>query len=57
MQNPEIFSEYIKIADKIDKIALIAFDLYMQCKEKVFQIRVKEIKNNSLKSFEKIDSI
>jgi hypothetical protein len=32
----------------VDRLALIAFDVYMQCREKIFQIRVREIKESQL---------
>jgi len=32
----------------IDRLALVAFDVYMQCREKIFEIRVREIKESQL---------
>jgi len=32
----------------VDRLALIAFDVYMQCREKIFEIRVREIKESQL---------
>ena len=32
----------------IDRLALMAFDVYMQCREKIFEIRVREIKESQL---------
>ncbi len=37
--------EWIDLEERIDGLALLAFDIYMQCKEKVFEIRVKETQN------------
>ena len=33
-----------EIDERIDRIALLAFDVYMGCREKIHEIRVKEIK-------------
>lgn len=33
------------LENRIDAMALLAFDIYMQCKERVFEIRVKETQN------------
>jgi hypothetical protein len=41
----KLFSEFIKLDSQLDSIALAAFDLYMESREKVFQIRVNEIKS------------
>ncbi len=44
------FKEFIIIESKIDCTAIGAFDLYMEAREKVFQIKVNEIKSKSLNS-------
>jgi hypothetical protein len=33
------------LQDRIDKLALLAFDIYMKCREKSWQIQVKEAKS------------
>jgi hypothetical protein len=38
---------------KIDEIVLIAFNLYVQCKEKVYELKANELKNRTLKAFER----
>ena len=38
----KIFDEFAELEFVIDKTALIAFDLYMESREKVFQIRMNE---------------
>ena len=32
----------------VDRLALVAFDVYMQCREKIFEIRVREIRESQL---------
>jgi hypothetical protein len=32
----------------VDRLALVAFDAYMRCREKIFEIRVREIKESQL---------
>ena len=36
------------LEDGVDRLALTAFDVYMQCREKIFEIRVREIKESQL---------
>jgi len=31
--------------DRIDRVALLAFDLFSQCRQKIYEIRVKEVQN------------
>jgi hypothetical protein len=38
-------SELQAFEDKIDDIALMAFDIYSQCRQKIYEIRVNEVKN------------
>ena len=39
------FNEFCGILSGIDRVALIAFDLYSEAREKVFQLRMNELKN------------
>lgn len=34
------------LEDRIDKMALLAFDIYSQCRQKVYEIRVNQVKNH-----------
>ena len=43
----DISGEIIILENRIDNLALQAFDLYMECREKIFNIRINEIKNIS----------
>jgi len=39
-----VFEELLEFEARIDKLVLLAFDIYMKCREKVFEIRVSEAK-------------
>ena len=46
----------MKFESRIDKLAFLAFDIYMKCREKVYEIRVNEIKSereNAIKLLER----
>ncbi len=43
----ELLGELREMERRIDRLALLAFDIYVGCKEQVYQIRVKEIQNNT----------
>lgn len=55
VNNTSVFKEYLNLESGIDDIALLAFDLYMESKDILFQIRISEIKAslqyNGKKSF------
>ncbi len=44
IRRDDAMKEMMELNSIIDDIALAAFDLYMEAREKIFQIRVKEIK-------------
>jgi hypothetical protein len=37
--------------DLIDKLGLIAFDVYMKCREKIFEIKATEFRNRHYSAF------
>jgi len=40
-----IYEEILEFESRIDRLALISFDVYMNRKEKLYELRVKEVKN------------
>ena len=45
IKTPGDFIEFCKILEEIDRVALTAFDLYTAAREKVYQLRLSEVKN------------
>ena len=43
----------LELESKIDQLSLMAFDLYMHCREKIYQLSANEMKNRTLKAFER----
>jgi hypothetical protein len=41
---------------RVDQLVLVAFDVYSRCREQVFEIRVREIRNRSLKVMERLNA-
>lgn len=50
----ETQEELVRWEARIDKVALLAFDLYMQCCKTVFEIRCNEVKNSTARLWERI---
>ena len=42
LQDPAISAELVTFEAAIDDLALFAFDLYLQCREKIYDIKAKE---------------
>lgn len=39
----QLFGELLEFESRIDELALHAFDIYMKCRDKVYEIRVSEV--------------
>jgi len=53
LQDSRLTAEFIEFESKIDQICLMAFDIYMQCREKVYQISANETRNRTFRAFER----
>jgi hypothetical protein len=49
LKNQIMLEEFLNIESFIDRAALIAFDSYMESREKIYSIRLNEIKSKSFK--------
>ena len=45
-ESTEACEELLALESRVDEMALRGFDLYMNCREKVYEIRAKEAKNH-----------
>jgi hypothetical protein len=46
-----VMDEWMKFQSKIDELALFAFDIYMDCREKICEIRVNQAKTEKEMAF------
>jgi hypothetical protein len=49
----QMADELLVFETKIDQLSLIAFNLYMQCREKIFELKANEMRNSTFKAFER----
>ena len=49
----QLFNELLLFESKIDQLALIAFNLYMQCREKIYDLKANEMRNTTYKAFKR----
>jgi len=40
-----------RLDGRVDQMALMAFDIYMQCREKIYELKANEMKNTTYKAF------
>ncbi|MGD2184530.1 MAG: RsbRD N-terminal domain-containing protein [Desulfobacterales bacterium] len=53
LQNAATATQLLKFESKIDQLCLLAFDLYMDCKEKLYEISANETRNRTFRAFER----
>jgi len=49
----DILKELLVFESKIDELTLIAFDVYMKCREQVYEIKANEERNRTFRAFER----
>ncbi len=47
IEQPNLARELLAFESKIDKLALMSFDIYMGCREQIYDIKAKELRNRS----------
>ena len=47
------FKELLLFESKIDELGMMAFDVYMKCREKIYELKANEMKNRTFKAFER----
>jgi len=55
-RDPERRDELSDIDLRVDRVALLAFDKYVECREQLFKIRTDEIRKQSIKLMERFNS-
>lgn len=53
LQNGTNALQLLEFETKIDQLCLLAFDLYVDCKEKIYEISANETRNRTLRAFER----
>ena len=53
LQDNRIVGEYFEFESKIDQLSLMAFDIYMQCREKIYRISANETRNRTFRAFKR----
>lgn len=54
---PELSEELVTLESQIDSLALIAFDIFMQCREKLYEIKANEMKNMTYRLLQRANMV
>jgi hypothetical protein len=53
LQDALRLKELLALESRIDQLSLMAFDVYMECKEKVYEIAANETRNQTFRAFKR----
>jgi len=53
IKNNSMESELLSFESTIDELGLVAFDIYMECREKIYQLQANEVKNRTFSAFQR----
>jgi hypothetical protein len=53
LRNERLVLELLGFESRIDKLGLLAFTIYVQCREKIFELRANELKNRTSRILER----
>lgn len=56
-EEPELGAGLLELEGRIDRLLLLAFDIYLGCKEKLYEIRVNEMKRRTNKLMERMNKV
>jgi hypothetical protein len=54
---PELDTGLVELEGRIDRLLLLAFEIYLGCKEKMYEIRVNEMKRRTNKLMERMNKV
>ncbi len=57
MESAEDYQKMAALEERIDRLALIAFDIYSRCREQIYDLRLKEIKARAFRILKDSDLV
>jgi len=53
LRDTDMLLELLTLESRVDQLCLVAFDIYMACKEKLYQISANDMRSQALKAFKR----
>lgn len=53
IEDGAVAKDLMELESRIDEMALLSFDVYVKCREKIYEIRVNEVKNRTFRLLER----
>lgn len=57
IEKQNLFRQWLEFESRVDRLAALAFEIYMQCREKIYQLRVNEVKADRDMAFRILDRV
>jgi hypothetical protein len=52
-QDPQVMTAFMDFESRIDELCLMSFDIYVKCREKLYQIQANEMRNTTFRAFQR----
>jgi len=57
LKDKEVADEFLALENRIDELALIAFDIYVKCREKIYELQASEMKDRTYSAFKRANLV
>jgi hypothetical protein len=51
--DPDVITAFMNFESRIDDLCLMAFDIYVKCREKIYQLQANEMRNTTFSAFQR----
>lgn len=52
-QDPQVMTAFMDFESRIDDLCMMAFDIYVKCRETLYQIQATEMRNTTFRAFQR----
>jgi len=57
IKEQQLFEELLILESKIDKVALLSFDIYVKCREKIYELKANDIQKWAFRQLQRANEI
>ena len=57
IREDSVMKELVELESRIDRLALLSFDIYMKCRERIYEIKADEVKRLTFRLLQRANLI
>jgi len=54
IERQDLFEELLRLESRIDEVTNICFDIYVKCRERIYELRIKEMSNQPFQGIQRV---